>query len=274
MRIYHKNFLDYFIIIIFVIIFIFPIFWMIITSFKTQSLAYSAIPVWAFKPSLNNYSVVLFKSGFIDKLLNSLIVGVVSAFAVLAVGCSIAYPFVRFRIKGSKKILLWILSLRIIPPIVIIFPIYIIFNTFNLLDKHIGIIIMHVFMNLPLVVWLMSGFFRDVPIEIEEAASVDGCSRFGVFVRVVLPLVAPGLVASGLLSFIFSWNEFLFASILSGSTKLTTAPVGLFEYATPVSVLWGRICAAGTVMIIPVAIMAILIQKHMVRGLTMGAVKG
>lgn len=274
MGIYRKSFLDYFILIIFIILFIFPIFWMMLTSFKTQSLAYSAIPVWIFEPSFDNYSIVLFKSGFIYKLLNSLIVGAGSSFAVLVVGCSIAYPFVRFKIKGSNKILSWILSLRIIPPIVIILPIYIIFRTFNLLDKHIGLIIMHVFMNLPLVVWLMIGFFRDVPEEVEEAALVDGCSRFGVFTRVVLPLVAPGLVAAGLLSFIFSWNEFLFASVLSGSTRLATAPVGLFEYATPVSILWGRICAAGTVMIIPIAVIAILIQKYMVRGLTMGAVKG
>lgn len=120
----------------------------------------------------------------------------------------------------------------------------------------------------------MIGFFRDVPEEVEEAALVDGCSRFGVFTRVVLPLVALGLVVVGLLSFIFSWNEFLFASVLSGSTRLATAPVGLFEYATPVSILWGRICVAGMVMIIPIAVIAILIQKYMVRGLTMGAVKG
>ncbi len=274
MLLYRKNFWDYFIIIIFVIIFIFPIFWMILTSFKTQSLAYSAIPVWIFKPNLENYSVVLFKSGFIYKLLNSLIVGAGSAFAVLVIGSSIAYPFVRFRIKGSSKILSWILSLRIIPPIVIILPIYIIFRNVNLLNTHIGLIVMHVFMNLPLVIWLMSGFFKDVPEEIEEAALVDGCSRVGVFLRVVLPLVAPGFVAAGLLSFIFSWNEFLFASVLSSSAKLHTAAVGLNEFATPVSILWGRICTAGTVMILPIAIIALLIQKYMVRGLTMGAVKG
>lgn len=129
-------------------------------------------------------------------------------------------------------------------------------------------------MNLPLSVWLLLGFFKDLPLELEEAALIDGCSRFGVFFRIVIPIVKPGLIAAGLLSFIFCWNEFLFASILSGSSRMSTAPVGLYEYATPVSMLWGHIAAAGTVMLIPVAIIAIVVQKHMVRGLTLGAVKG
>jgi multiple sugar transport system permease protein len=247
---------------------------MISTSFKELNQAFTTIPTWFFPPTIKNYQRVMIESGFSLKLLNSLLIGASASVIALLIASSLSYTYTRYKLIGGKHVLFWILSLRIIPPIVAVVPIYIMFRTMGLLDSYLGLIMVYVFMNLPLSVWLLLGFFKDLPLELEEAALIDGCSRFGVFFRIVLPIVKPGLIAAGLLSFIFCWNEFLYASILSGSSRMGTAPVGLYEYATPVSMLWGHIAAAGSVMLIPVAIIAIIVQKHMVRGLTMGAVKG
>lgn len=274
----HKNkrfsiILQYLLVLISIIAFIFPIYWMIATSLKVQVDAFSTIPKWFFSPTFKNYSVILFERNFLHFMLNSLIIGVISTSLALLFGCGIAYPYARYNLPRTKDVMTWILSLRIIPPIVSILPLYLLFSKLNLLDNFISFIVMYTFMNLPLAVWLMYGFFKDIPKELEESALVEGCNRFTSFFWVILPVIGPGLVSSGLLSFIFSWNEFLFANILSGP-NISTAPVGLNEYSTPVSVLWGLISAAGTVIILPVAIITVIVQKHMIRGLTMGAVKG
>jgi multiple sugar transport system permease protein len=269
-----NSILSYIILGILVVLFIFPIYWMFLTSFKQLNQAFTTIPQWIFKPTLKNYYTVFVERQFYLKVINSLIVGLSATLFVLTIASSISYTYSRYQLRGSKQILFWILSLRIIPPIVSIVPVYILFKSLGFLDTYRGLIVIYTYMNLPLAVWLLLGFFKDIPLEIEESAQIDGCSRFGIFFRVVLPLVTPGLVAAGILSFIFCWNEFLFASILSGSTRISTGPVGLYEYATPVSMLWGHIATAGSIMIAPIAIIAIIVQKHMVRGLTMGAVKG
>lgn len=274
----HKNkkfsqAVQYLLILISLVIFMFPIYWMIATSLKVQIDAFSTIPKWFFHPTFKNYATILFERNFLHFMLNSLIIGVTSTLLALLFGCGIAYPYAGYNLPRTKDVMTWILSLRIIPPIVSILPLYLLFSKLNILDNFISFIIMYTFMNLPLVVWLLYGFFKDVPKELEESALVEGCNRFTSFFRVILPVIGPGLVSAGLLSFTFSWNEFLFANILSGP-NVSTAPVGLNEYSTPVSVLWGLISAAGTVIILPVAIITVVVQKHMIRGLTMGAVKG
>ncbi|MUG71534.1 carbohydrate ABC transporter permease [Paenibacillus validus] len=265
--------LNYAVIIIAMLVFIFPIVWMVLTSLKQQVDAYASVPKWLFKATFSNYQTVLFERDFMKYLLNSLYISFLSTVLALLFGSGIAYPYARYRLKGAKNVLSWILTLRIVPPIVAILPIYLVFSKLGLLDTYASLILVYTFMNLPLAVWLLYGFYKDVPGEIEESALVDGCNRFTAFVRVIFPIIGPGLVSTGLLSFIFSWNEFLFANLLSGST-VRTAPVGLNEYATPVSVLWGQIGAAGTMIVLPVAIITIILQRKMVRGLTMGAVKG
>ncbi|GAB7055014.1 MULTISPECIES: carbohydrate ABC transporter permease [Paenibacillus] len=263
----------YLIVIIATIVFIFPIAWMFLTSLKSQNDAFTAIPKWIFTVTYDNYQTVLFERDFQKYLWNSLYVSVFSTVLAVILGSGIAYPFARYNIKGAKDILTWILTLRIVPPIVSVLPIYLLFSNMNMLDTYTALILMYTFMNLPLVTWLLYGFFKDVPGEIEESALVDGCNRFTAFFRVIFPIIGPGLVSAGLLSFIFAWNEFLFANILSGP-NVRTAPVGLNEYATPVSVLWGQIAAAGTMIIVPIAIITLVLQRKMVSGLTMGAVKG
>jgi len=267
------HFLQFIVIIIAMLIFIFPIYWMVLTSLKNQTDAFTAVPKWFFSVTYDNYKTVLLERDFLKYLLNSFYVSLISTILAVLLGSGIAYPFARYKLAGSKNILTWILTLRIVPPIVTIMPIYLLFSKMNLLDTYISLIAMYTFMNLPLAVWLLYGFFKEVPGEIEESALVDGCNRFTAFFKVIFPIVGPGLVSAGLLSFIFAWNEFLFANVLSGP-NVRTAPVGLNEYATPVSVLWGQIAAAGTLIIMPIAIITIALQRKMVRGLTMGAVKG
>jgi multiple sugar transport system permease protein len=265
--------LMYAIVIAAMLFFIFPIVWMVLTSLKNQNDAFTAVPKWSFAVTYDNYRTILFEREFLKYLLNSLYISLLSTLLAVFLGCGIAYPFARYNIKGAKNILTWILTLRIVPPIVSILPIYLVFSKVGLLDTYTSLVLMYTFMNLPLTTWLLFGFFKDVPGEIEESALVDGCNRFTAFFRVVFPIIGPGLVSAGLLSFIFAWNEFLFANILSGP-HVRTAPVALNEYATPVSVLWGQIAAAGTMIILPIAIITIVLQRKMVRGLTMGAVKG
>ncbi len=255
------------------VLFLFPIFWMALTSFKYTAQAFTTEPVLFFKPTLENYRDVLLRRGFVNYIRNSILIGLLSTLLTLALAVTVAYPLARYRLRGGRQITMWILSLRIVPPIVSIVPLYIIFSRLKLVDQYPALVIMYTFMNLPLAVWMLRGFFADIPREIEEAALVDGASPLGSFFRIALPLVVPGLVSTGMLSLIFCWNEFLFANVLTAA-RAKTAPVGLTEYATPVSILWTQIMAAGTVVVLPVLGAGVLIQRYLVRGLAMGAVKG
>jgi ABC-type glycerol-3-phosphate transport system permease component len=254
------------------LIFVAPVLWMITTAFKTGNQAFSPEVQWFFTPTLDNFVGILSGSGFVNAFANSLQVTLISSFLAILLASGIAYPLARFDIRGKSAILGTILSLRIVPPIVLIIPLFLVMRTIGLTGTLTAIIMMHVFMNLPLAVWLLRGFFEDVPKEIEEAAQIDGLGSLAIFFKIVLPLASPGIAATALLCFVFSWNEFLFASILSnaGSQTLTVA---LTQYVTPVGTQWTLIMAAGTLVAIPVWIAALSAQKYLVRGLSFGAVK-
>lgn len=249
-----------------------PIYWMISTAFKTGNQAFAANPVLIFVPTLENFRQVLGGSDFGYAVLNSLQVSILSSLFAVVLGSGIAYPLARFPRRGDKHLKTWIISLRIVPPIVTIIPLFLMMQTVGLNGTLVSIIILHTLMNLPLAVWLLQGFYADVPKEIEESAHIDGLGHLGSFVRIVLPLAMPGVVSTALLSFVFSWNEFLFANILS-SANARTATVALTEFTTPVGTDWTRIMAAGVVVAIPVWIAALAAQKYLVRGLSFGAVK-
>jgi ABC-type glycerol-3-phosphate transport system permease component len=253
-------------------LFVAPVLWMVTTAFKTTNQAFSPQVQWFFTPTLDNFVAILSGSRFVFALANSLQVSLISSFVAILLASGIAYPLARFDFKGKNSIAGTILSLRIVPPIVTIIPLFLVMRTIGLNGTLLAIIALHVFMNLPLAVWLLRGFFEDVPKEIEEAAQIDGLGHIATFVRIVLPLAMPGVAATALLCFVFSWNEFLFASILSnaGSQTLTVA---LTQYVTPVGTQWTLIMAAGTLVAIPVWIAALSAQKYLVRGLTFGAVK-
>ncbi len=264
--------LTWVIIVFAIFFFVFPIYWAVSTSFKAPKEAFSEKPVWIFQPTLENYKIVLLEKNFSKFLINSVITTAFSTVLTLILGGSVAYAVSRYKIRGSKQILSWILSLRMIPPIVTVVPIYLLARNLGLLDTRLVLIIMYTFMNLPLSVWLIKSFLEDIPRELEESAMVDGCSRTGAFFRITLRLAVPGIIATGMICIIFAWNEFLYANILTGAVA-STAPVALTAYATPVGTLWGQIFASGTLIVLPITVIGLIFQKYLVRGLTLGALK-
>ena len=251
---------------------LFPPVVLFLTSIKTELDALSFPPKWIFKPTLENYTEIFKFSPFARYLLNSFIVASLNTGVVLVLGSFAAYSLARFRFKGADDIAFWILSVRMMPPVAAIIPIYIIMRNLRLLDTPWSLVITYLTFNLPFAVWMMRSFFREIPREIEESALVDGCSIFRSFRSIALPLVAPGLAATGILTFIFSWNEFLFALILTGS-KAVTLPVGITGYMKETGINWGYMTAGGALALVPVILFTILAQKHLVKGLTMGALK-
>lgn len=253
------------------LLFLGPIVWMIATALKNGNQAF-ATPTLLFAPTLDNFRSVFGGSRFGDALITSLIAAASSTLLALMLGAGIAYPLARQRGGSQRQLAFWILSLRILPPIVVIIPLFLLLRLVGLTGTIWALIILYTYMNLPLTVWLLRGFFADMPVEIEEASFVDGASRLRTFFTVSLPLVLPGVISTALLSFIFAWNEFLFANVLTGANT-RTAPVGLTEYVNPVSVEWNNIMAAGTLVVLPVWIGALAAQRYLVRGMTLGAVK-
>ena len=252
--------------------FFFPIYWMILTAVKSGNAAFSNTPSLIAWPSLDSFRLVFERNDFGIALSTSLFVSGMSTVLCLIVGASIAYPLARVPMRGQKHLAFWILSLRIIPPIAVIIPLFLMLRTVGLTGSIWSLVVVYTYMNLPLTIWLLRGFFADMPREIEEAAFVDGASKLRTFLGVTLPLTVPGFIATGLLCFIFAWNEFLFANILTGA-RTRTVTVGLTEYVTPVSIEWNKIMAAGTLVVLPVWLGALSVQRYLVRGLTLGAVK-
>ncbi|MBE0479143.1 carbohydrate ABC transporter permease [Candidatus Aerophobetes bacterium] len=251
---------------------LFPPVVLFLTSIKTDLDALTFPPKWIFQPTLQNYATVLRFSPFTKYLLNSLIVVSLNTGVVLVLGSLAAYSLARFRFKGADSLAFWMLSVRMMPPVAAIIPIFIIMRNLRLLDTPWSLVIIYLTFNLPFAVWLMKGFFQEIPREIEESALIDGCSTLRAFRTIALPLVAPGLAATGILTFIFSWNEFLFALILTG-TKAPTLPMGIIGYMKETGIDWGYMTAGGALALIPVLVFAVLAQKHLVKGLTMGALK-
>lgn len=263
------NILVYFILLVLALICLFPIIWMILTSFKPPGKAFSsefALPV------LTNYRQIFTRSPMFVYLRNSVFVALVSTALAMIIGVPTAYSLARFKI-GGYHLPFWILSNRMLPPIAAIIPIFIIITRLKLLDTRIALVFPYLIFQIPFVVWMMRGFFMEIPMELEEAAMVGGCSRMGSFIRVVLPLSASGLSATAIFSIIFSWNEFMFALILTG-TYAKTLPVAAASYITEMGIMWGELTATGTIIMAPILIFAILVQKYLVRGLTFGAIKG
>ncbi len=256
-----------------VLLSIFPIGYLLLTSFKPPELTFAIPPVWIFKPTLQNYQDVFAGGTFTKYFTNSLVVALGTTAIALILGGFAGYGFARFRFRGAAWMRLGSLVPQMLPPITIIVPLYVLFNSLKLID-HIGaLIISYLTFSIPLSIWMMTGFFADVPEELEESAMIDGCTRMGALLRVNLPIVAPGLAATAILSFIYCWNEFLYAVILTGRDA-RTLPVTITSFMTNKAILWGRIAASGSLVLVPVLIFALLAQRYLVRGLSRGAIKG
>ncbi|MBV8098927.1 MAG: carbohydrate ABC transporter permease [Verrucomicrobia bacterium] len=254
---------------------LFPFYVIVTTALKTETAIFAWPPVWNFKPTLQSFYNALFVFGgrsAIFYLINSVIISAVSTFVAVVLGAMAAYGFARFSFAGKRHLAFWILSTRFAPPVAFIVPIYLMVQKAGMLDSHIALILIYTAMNLSLVIWILRGFFSEIPIEIEEAALVDGYSRLQIFWRVALPLVRPGIVSTAILSAIFSWNEFLYAMVLTQS-KAATLPVYLAGFSNSMGLAWGEYMAVGTMAVLPILIFTFALQKHLVRGLTFGAVK-
>ncbi len=268
-----RTVLMYILIIVAVFLSIAPILYLLITSFKPAKLTFSIPPVWVFTPTLSNYTEVIVGGGFYKYFLNSLIVALGTTLIALLLGSAAAYGFARFRFRGAFWLRMSVLIPQMLPPITIIVPLYILFNGMSLTDTRAALIISYLTFTIPLAVWMMIGFFEDIPIDLEESAMIDGSTRLQAIRLVVLPLVTPGMAATAILCFLYCWNEFLYAVILTG-VDARTLPVTITSFMTNKAILWGRIAASGSMVLVPVLIFALFAQKYLVQGLSKGAVKG
>lgn len=254
-----------------------PVYWMLTISFKSEIDQFSVPPRWfLFRPTLAHYSDAFFARSFGQYLITSMIVAVASTACAMLLGTLAAYALARFRWprRLGTRLSLWILSTRMFPPIVTAIPLFLMMRDVRLLNTRASLVIVYTAFNLPFVVWMMRGFFQEIPRELEEAARVDGDSRLGALVRVVLPLVAPGLAATAIFCLIVSWNELLFALILTQTDAAMTLPVGIAGRVTQYEIKWGVMSAAGVVAMMPILVFALMVQRYLVRGLSLGAVKG
>jgi multiple sugar transport system permease protein len=254
-----------------------PVYWMITISFKREVDQFAVPPRWfSFSPTLEHYADAFLARSFGQFLFNSLFVAVSSTMCALVLGTLAAYSLARFRLpyRLDRKLALWILSTRMFPAIVTAVPLFLIMRDLRLVNTRLSLVIVYTAFNLPFVVWMMRGFFAEVPRDLEEAAMVDGDTRLGAFWRVVLPMVMPGLAATAVFCLIVSWNEFLFALVLTQTDTAMTLPVGIAGRVTQYGIKWGAMSAAAVVAIVPILAFALSVQKYLVRGLSLGAVKG
>jgi multiple sugar transport system permease protein len=251
--------------------FLFPLLWMLSTSIKTQAEYFTFPPVWIpAHPTLEHYSYIVSTTG-LNAVRNSLVVALANVALVMAVSIPAAYAIARFRI-GGHNFSFWVLSQRMLAPIAVILPLFLLFSALKMVDTHPTLILGYTSFNVAFAVWLLIGFFEEFPTEIEDAGMVDGCSRWGVLFRVTLPIVAPGLVVTALFCFVFAWNEFLFALILTRQAAITIPPQ-LAAFQAPTKIMWGEMSAFATVGIIPPVIFAFLLQRYLVRGLAVGGIR-
>ncbi|RDD68766.1 MULTISPECIES: carbohydrate ABC transporter permease [Paracoccus] len=253
--------------------FAFPVFWMASSSVKSELDISQYPPVWSFTPTFENYAKLASELDAFDAFVNSaVIVGLATTLAMVC-GTMAAYALARFDVKGKEIIAFEVLSIRMLPPIVSVIPMFIIARALGIFDTYWLLAAAYGLAGLPFVVWVMRVFIQDIPQSIEEAAMIDGCSRFQTFWRVTLPLLLPGLAATMVIVFMFAWNEFLLASMLT-SQNAKTLPVIAANAIKPKAIAWGLASAAGVVMSLPVVVLVLMMQRYLVRGLTLGAVKG
>jgi multiple sugar transport system permease protein len=258
--------------IVITIIFLFPLYWLFAISFKTAEEIYARPPIWV--PAhlqWGNYAV-LFKDHDVDTIVNSLVVASVSTLFAMFLGTLCAYSIVRFR-TGGDNLAIWIISQRMVPPIAIVFPVFLLYVWLGWVDTFPGLIILYTAFNLPYVIWMMRGYIEDIPLELEESALVDGCTRWQVLRRVVTPMARAGLFATAVFTFVFAWNDFLFALVLTRN-NVTTFPVQVTHYFGGQSNFWAKIAAMSVLGTVPVFVAVALLQRFLVRGISMGAIKG
>ena len=256
-----------------IVVALFPFYWMVSSSLKQQTDLLASPPVWWFAPTLANYQEIFADSKVTTAVLNSLLVAVSTTALAVIFGTPAAYALARFEFRGKADLWFWFISNRFISPIVLALPVYLLAQRVGLLNTRMVLILIDLTFNLPIVIWICTDQFRSIPRDVEESARLEGADQFNIFWRIYLPLGLPGVAVSAIFAFIFSWNELLYALVLITSQGLKTAPVVATNFMSGYELPWGKIMATGTVIVLPVTLFALIVSRHMVRGLTMGATK-
>ena len=253
--------------------YLFPIFWMITSSLKTRPDLFAMPPKWLFSPTLQYYLASFQNEEFTRAVRNSLFITAITVICSLTIGSFAAYAFARFRFRFSTAMGFSLIIARMVPPIVFVVPLFLMLDKIHLRNTYGGLVLIFTAFNLPFTVWMLRSFFEDVPMELEEAAWIDGASRLHAFVKIIVPVTAPGMAATAVFAALLAWNEFLFA-LLMGGPNTTTLPVYLSGFMGEHGVDWGGIMATATIAVVPPVIFAMLVQRNLIKGLTLGAVKG
>ncbi|BCH29080.1 ABC transporter permease [Mesorhizobium sp. L-8-10] len=257
------------------LVFLFPVFWMVLSSFKDQRDIFTTPPTLFFTPTLETYFSYMQRADINRRLINTIIVATGAGLLSIAAGAMAGYALARIRLKGAATIGVLILLSRGVPPIALAVPMFLVARSLGVTDKHITLILAYCTFLIPYVMWLMRGFFLALPKELEESAMIDGCSRFGAFFKIIVPISLPGLLSTLIFSMILAWEELLFALVLT-NRNASTIPVAIAGIAgdTVNGANWGALTAVGTITVIPVVVFALLVQKWLIQGLADGATKG
>ena len=262
----------YFVLIATILFYLYPLYFALTTALKTNMDSLSYPPKFIFTPTLVSFKNAFSNYNLWPALLNSIIISFCNMILTLLAGTPAAYSLSRSEFKGKKLLTFWILTSRMIPPIVMVIPFFIISRATGLFDTHLFIIFVYLTINLAFVVWMMKSFFDDIPIALDEAAMIDGCSPFGAFWRIILPLTAPGLISTAIFCLMFTWNEFMYALTLT-EYYAATLPIAFSKFIGYSGASWAELSAAAVTTMLPILIAATVVQKHIVKGLTGGAVK-
>ena len=270
---YFFNSLNYSVIGVYLLFVIFPIIWIALLSLKNEVQAFANPPLFIFKPYFMNYYNLFIEENFGKYLFNSIFVASLSSIICLLIGAPTAFALSRNQNKVNRGILIWVLISRMAPAMTYVIPFFVVFSYFKMIDTYFGLILAYSVLNLPLVIWLMRSFFLELPSETLEAAKIDGASTFQIFRKIAIPLASPGIVSTGIITFVVAWNEFIFALVLTRRDAVT-AQIGIGNLQKFEGTEWGQMAAGAIVLILPAMIIAIFISKYFVQGLTSGATKG
>jgi len=259
------------------LVYAFPLYWLLATALKGEAELYQVTPsLFPHEPTLGAFSSVLVTRRFLGLLKNSVVVCGATVLITLVIGFAISYPITRLAVSRQLRVgvLNWALSLRFLPPVAVVVPYFAIVRDVGLYDQPLALVLIYALLNLPFSIWMLKGFLAEIPLEVEEAAFVDGASRWVAFHRVLLPLAAPGILASGVIIFAFAWSEFLFALILTATPQAQTFPVGVQGLVTQFEIIWNDMAAAGAIaMAVPLGLM-LLGRRYVLAGLTFGVIRG
>ena len=267
-----RNWWVYLVILAVCVINFLPYFWMVLTAFMDGASASASSPQWAFTPSLDAFRFLIFEKGIMRNFANSLIVSIGSTFFSVTIGMFCAYAIARYDFVGRDDVSFWVLTNRMMPPVAVLIPIFVTFQTLKLLDTVAGLIILYTAMQLPFVVWMLTGYFRDIPRRYEESAMIDGDTWFQAFRKVTLPLMAPSITATAIFVMILSWNEFAFATFLT-SNNAKTMPPAIMAYSIGADIKWNVLGAAVVLITAPLILFVLIMQRQLISGLSQGVVK-